>query len=70
MYADEIKDKKSSPYYLKSPSPAKVVEEFKAYSVSWKCEKGHTNFQTIIGREQTQHDVCLKCGKHYEFIVE
>jgi hypothetical protein len=57
-------------YYLKSPTPAKIEEEFKAYMVAWKCQKGHINFQTIIGKDGTQHDICLKCGKHYEYIVE
>ena len=59
-----------SSYHLASPTPAKIEEEFKAYSVAWKCKKGHTNFQTIIGKEGTQHDICLKCGKHYEYVVE
>lgn len=59
-----------SSYHLESPTPAKIEEEFKAYMVAWKCKKGHTNFQTIIGKEGTQHDICLKCGKHYEYIVE
>ena len=60
----------SSSYHLASPKPAKIEEEFKAYMVSWKCQKGHTNFQTIIGKKGTQHDICLRCGKHYEYIVE
>ena len=59
-----------SSYHLESPTPAKIEEEFKAYMVAWKCKKGHTNFQTIIGKEGTHHDICLICGKHYEYIVE
>lgn len=57
-------------YHLASPTPAKIEEEFKAYMVACKCQKGHTNFQTIIGKEGAQHDICLKCGKHYEYVVE
>ena len=59
-----------SSYHLESPLKAKIEEEFKAYMVAWKCQKGHTNFQTIIGKEGTQYDICLKCGKHYEYVVE
>lgn len=55
--------------FLTSPTPAKIEKEFKAYSVAWKCLKGHTNFQTIIGKEGMQYDICLKCGKHYEYNV-
>jgi hypothetical protein len=55
--------------WFKQAKEAVIVEEFKAYSVKWKCEKGHTNFQTIIGKNSIQHDVCLQCGKHYEFNV-
>ena len=65
-----MEDKKFNSYHLSSPEPAKVLEEFKAFSVSWKCQKGHVNFQTIISKPETQHDICLKCGKHYEYIVE
>jgi hypothetical protein len=60
----------SNSYFLKSPVSAKITEEFQAYMVSWKCQKGHTNFQTVLGKEGTQRDVCLKCGKHYEYIIE
>ena len=59
-----------SSYHLESPLKAKIEEEFKAYFVSWRCNRGHINFQTIIGKEGTQHDICLKCGKHYEYVVE
>jgi hypothetical protein len=56
--------------YKKAKKEARILEEFKAYSVVWVCEKGHKNFQTIIGKEGTQHDICLKCGEHYEYIIE
>lgn len=61
-------DVRRSPF-LSSPEPAVIQDEFNAYEVSWKCQKGHINFQTIIGKEGTQHDICLKCGKHYEYTV-
>ena len=54
--------------YLQSPEPAIIQDEFKAYEVSWKCQKGHINFQTIL-KLGTQNDICLKCGKHYEYVV-
>ena len=54
--------------FLSSPEPAIIQDEFKAYEVSWKCQKGHINFQTIL-RLGTQNDICLKCGKHYEYTV-
>jgi hypothetical protein len=54
--------------YLQSPEPAIIQDEFKAYEVSWKCKKGHINFQTIL-KLGTQTDICLKCGKHYEYVV-
>lgn len=54
--------------FLSSPEPAVIQDEFKAYEVSWKCQKGHINFQTIL-RLGTQNDICLKCGKHYEYTV-
>lgn len=46
-----------------------VREEFTAYEVSWECNKGHINFQTII-RTGHQTDTCLKCGKHYDYFVD
>jgi hypothetical protein len=49
---------------------AHIEEEFKAYSIRWVCQKGHTNHQTILWKDSTQHDVCLKCGEHYEYKVE
>ena len=54
--------------FLSSPEPAIIQDEFKAYEVSWKCQKGHINFQTIL-RLGTQNDICLKCGKHYKYTV-
>lgn len=62
--------KNKEAYFLIAPQPAKIEEEIKAYSVMWKCQKGHTNFQTILGKEGSQHDICLTCGKHYSYIVE
>ena len=60
-------DVRRSPFLL-SPEPAVIQDEFKAYEVSWKCKKGHINFQTIL-RLGAQNDICLKCGKHYEYTV-
>jgi len=56
--------------FKKSRVKAVVQEEFKAYQVVWICNEGHKNFQTVIGKEGTQRDVCLKCGKHYEYEIE
>ena len=53
----------------KCTEPAIIQDEFKAYEVSWKCPKGHINFQTIL-RLGTQNDICLKCGKYYEYEVK
>ena len=55
--------------FNKAKKRAKIQEEFKAYQVIWECNKGHKNFQTVIGKGK-QHDVCLKCGQHYEYEFE
>ena len=75
--SSDTKPNKQSLIHEVMPSPflsanenAIIQDEFKAYSVSWRCNKGHINFQTIIGKQGTQHDICLKCGKHYEYVVE
>jgi len=60
--------KEQGSHYLQSPEPATIQDEFKAYEVIWKCKKGHTNFQTILNLG-TQTDVCLKCGKYYEYVA-
>jgi hypothetical protein len=52
-----------------SPVHAIILNEHIAYEVLWKCKKGHTNFQTILNKEGLQHDICLKCGKHYVYTV-
>jgi hypothetical protein len=52
-----------------SPVHAIILNEHIAYEVLWKCKKGHTNFQTILDKEGLQHDICLKCGKHYVYTV-
>lgn len=57
-------------FVFKKAKEAIIVDEFMAYSVKWICEKGHINFRTIIGKGGTEHDICLSCGKHYEFKVE
>lgn len=54
--------------YLQSPEPAVIQDEFKAYEVSWKCQKEHINFQTILKLGE-QKDICLKCREHYKYIV-
>lgn len=54
----------------KKAKEAQIVEEFKAYSVRWVCQKGHINFQTILSKDSTQHDICLTCGSHYEYSVQ
>jgi len=46
-----------------------ILRTFKAYEISWRCNKGHLNFQTILDKG-TQHDICLKCGKHYEYEIK
>jgi len=55
--------------FLESPNPAKIISQFTAYDVSWKCQKGHINFQTILSLG-SQNDICLTCGKHYSYNVE
>ena len=54
--------------YLKALEFAIIQNEFRAYEVRWKCQKGHTNFQTVLYLG-TQTDICLKCNKHYEYVV-
>jgi len=54
----------------KKAKEARIEEEIKAYTVKWVCQKGHVNFQTILWNDATQHDICLKCGEHYEYNVE
>lgn len=54
--------------FLQSPEPAIIQDELKAYEVSWKCLNGHINFQTIF-KLGLQTDICLKCGKIYEYTV-
>ena len=54
----------------KKAKEAQIVEEFKAYSIRWVCQKGHINYQTIMGKYSTQYDFCLKCGEHYEYNVQ
>jgi len=56
--------------FKKAIKKAKIQEEFKAYQVIWECNKGHKNFQTIIDKTGVQHDICLKCGQHYEYIIK
>lgn len=39
--------------------------------ILWKKKKiinikQNVNHQTIIGKEGTQHDICLQCETHYE----
>lgn len=53
----------------KAENVAVIIEEFKSYTVSWKCNSGHINFQTVLDIKVSQHDICLTCGKHYEYII-
>jgi hypothetical protein len=59
---------KKNPYEIAEEN-AIVINEISAYEVTWKCKKGHTNFQTILSKG-TQHGVCLRCAKHYEYQVK
>lgn len=55
--------------FKRADKKAKITERFQAYSVKWKCNKGHTNFQTVLSLG-IQHDVCLQCGNHYEYMID
>ena len=55
--------------YLLAAKPAIIQDQLIAYEVSWQCDQGHINFQTILGKTGIQHDVCLQCGKHYAYTV-
>jgi len=71
----DLEEKKKVPELLKSPykkssMKGKIVEEFTAYTIKWRCNKGHANFQTILDKNGTQQDSCLKCGKHYEYEIK
>ncbi len=54
MNSDTDKSKQSNIHdvmpspFLSANENAIIQDEFKAYSVSWRCNKGHINFQTII----------------------
>lgn len=56
-------------FEVKTTDSVQIKSEFTAYEIMWKCEKGHTNFQTVLGKGNST-DICLKCGKHYEFEVK
>lgn len=49
---------------------AVIQREHKAYSIKWICQKEHINFDVIIGKQGTQHAICLLCGEHYEYNIE
>jgi len=52
--------------FIKAKAKAQIRNEFTAYEVMWTCNKGHNNFQTILDNG-VQNDICLKCGKHYQY---
>lgn len=61
---------------MKEKYPFEIAKEaivtevhFDTYSVTWKCKKGHSNHTVILGGG-VEHDVCLTCGKHYEFNID
>jgi hypothetical protein len=60
--------KKGQDWFKYAEESATIIKSFTGYEVSWKCNKGHINFQTIID-DRIQNDICLKCGDYYKYKV-